>query len=145
MNNKTRIILSALIAAVVVTLLFFVVPITGTFIVSYVAALIAIGGIALSLWVFGKGNNKSPQGFGYIYTAVGYAVVSTIASIIACIVNYNYIFSVIYTIIGHAAILAIFVIRSIALSSGNEYIEKVAEKAEEKHREFEKEKETYWK
>ena len=145
MNNNIRIFLSAAIAAIVITLLFFIVPITGTFIVSYIFALAVIAGIALSMSVFGKGNNKAPQGFAYIHTAVQYAIVSTIISIILYIISIQYVFSTTITAVIHIAILAFFVIRSIALSAGNEYITKLDEKAEEKHKEFEKVKETYWK
>lgn len=144
MNNNTKIILSAVIAAAVVSLLFLAVPVTGSFIVSYIFALAAIAGIALSLSVFGGKNNKAPQGFAYIHTAVVYAVVSTIVSVIACIVNYFIPFSVVITLVLHIAILAGFVIRAIAISSGNEYIVKTDEQAEEKHKEFQKEKATYW-
>lgn len=145
MNNNIRIVLSSVIAAVVVSLLYFIVPVTDTFVVSHIFSLIAIGSIAVSVYVFGKGNNKAPQGFAYIYTAIAYAVVSTVASVIACAVANFRPFPIAITIVAHIAILAFFVIRAIALSAGNEYIEKVGEKAEEKHKEFEKEKATYWK
>lgn len=145
MNNNTKIILTAVISATVVSLLFLAVPVTGSFIVSYIFALAAIAGIALSLSVFGDKNNKAPQGFAYIHTAVVYAVVSTIVSVIACIVNYFIPFSVVITLVLHIAILAGFVIRATAISSGNEYIVKTDEQAEETHKEFQKEKATYWK
>lgn len=144
MNNNTRIILCSMIAAVVVSLLYLVVPVTDTFVVSHIFSLIAIGSIALSLYVYGKGNNKAPQAFAYIYTAVTYAVVSTVVSVIACIIAHYMHFPVLITVVVHIAILAVFVIRAIGLNAGNEYIEKIDTKAEEKHREFEKEKDTYW-
>lgn len=140
-----RIVLSAVIAAVVVTLLFLIVPITATFIIAYIFSLIAIGGIAVSLWVFGKCNNKSPQGFAYIYTAVGYAVSSTIVSIILCIIACLVSMYIAIPIVIHIAVLAFFAIRLIILSSGNEHMVKVDEKAAKKHKEFEKLKKTYWK
>lgn len=144
MNNNIRIVLSSVIAAAVVSLLYLIVPITDTFVVSHIFSLIAISGIAVSLCVFGKGNNKAPQGFAYIYTAVTYAIVSTVVSIIACIIAYYKHFPVVITVVVHIAILALFAIRAIALNSGNEYIEKIDIQAEEKHKDFEKEKATYW-
>lgn len=57
MNNNIRIILCSVILAVVVSLLYLVVPITATFVVSHIFSLIAIGSIALSLYVYGDGNN----------------------------------------------------------------------------------------
>lgn len=145
MNNNIRIILSSVIAVIVVSLLYLIVPITDTFVVSHIFSMIAIGGIAVSLFMFGKGNNKAPQGFAYIHTAVTYAIVSTIVSVIACIIVYFKHFSVAITLAVHIAVFAVFAIRSIALSSGNEYIEKLDVQSEEKHKEFEKEKATYWK
>lgn len=141
MNNNVKIILSAVIAALVVSLLFLVVPVTSTFIASYIFALLAISLIAVSLCIYGKGNNKPPQGFGYINVAVIYAVVSTIFSVIACIIPLD----IRWTVVVHVGILAVFVIIAVALSSGNQHIVKLDNQAEEKHKEFEKEKNTYWK
>lgn len=141
MNNNVKIILSAVIAALVVSLLFLVVPVTSTFIASYIFALLAISLIAVSLCIYGKGSNKAPQGFGYINVAVIYAVVSTIFSVIACVIPLD----IRWTVVVHAGILAVFVIVAVALSSGNQHIVKLDKQAEEKHKEFEKEKNTYWK
>lgn len=141
MKNNIKIILSALIVAVVVSLLFMVVPVTNAFVISYVFTLVSILGITASLCMFGKGNDKVPQGYAYITSAMSYAIVSLIFSIIACVV----IISLKWTLIIHIAILAVFVIRVIALSSGNEYISKLDEVSNEKNKEFQKEKENYWK
>lgn len=141
MSNNGKVIISAVIMAVVVSLLFLVVPITDEFVVSYIFTLIAIGGIALSLCVFGKSETtKAPQGHAFIYTAVVYAIVSVIFSVIACVVP----LSVLWTLVIHVAILAVFVIRTIAITGGSEYINEIDKKAEEKHKEFQKEKESYW-
>ena len=141
-KNDIRIIVSAVIAAIVVTLLFFLADITNVFITDYIFALIAIIGITVSLICFNKNNiTKPPQGHSFIYTAVIYGIVSVIFSIVA----YYVPFSLKVTIIAHIAIFAVFVIRTIALVSGSEYINKVDETAEEKHNKFKKEKESYWK
>ena len=141
-KNDIRIIISAVIAAIVVTLLFFLADITGVFITDYIFALIAVICIAVSLICFNKNDvTKPPQGHSFIYTAVVYTVLSVIFSIIA----YYYPLSLKVTIISHIAIFAVFVIRAIALVSGSEYINKVDEKAEVKHKEITKEKMSYWK
>lgn len=145
MNNNSRILLAAVITAVVITLLFFIVPVTGTFVVSYIFGLIGVCGIALSLFVFGKGNNKAPQGFAYIHTASIYGLTCIIVSVILYIISVTTSLPIMIPVFVHVAVLAFFTIRILALSSGNEYITKLDEKAEEKHKEFEKKKETYWK
>ena len=141
MNNNVKIILSAVIAALVVSLLFFVVPVTSTFVASYIFALIAISAIAVSLCIYGRGNNKAPQGFGYINLAVIYAIVSTIFSVIICIITLD----ICWTVVIHLGLLAVFAIISVSLSAGNQHIVKLDNQAEEKHKEFEQEKNTYWK
>ena len=142
MNNNSKIVASALISAIVVSLLFFIVPINTAFVISYVFALIAIAGIALSLCVFGKRETtKAPQGHSFVYAAVIYSIVSVVFSIISCVAD----LSAAWTLVPHIAILAFFIIRIIALTAGSQYINKIEEKAEIKHTEFQKEKETYWK
>ena len=141
MKNNIKIISSAVIVAAVVSLLFMVVPVTDAFVISYIFTLIGIAGVAVSLSIFGKGSNKAPQGFAYISSAVTYIIVSLIFSIIACVV----VLSLKWTILIHVAILAVFVIRVIALSSGNEHISKLDEISNEKSKEFQKEKQNYWK
>ncbi len=49
MNNNIKIIASGIIAAVVVSLLYAVVPLTEAFVISHIFALITIGGICGSL------------------------------------------------------------------------------------------------
>ena len=141
MKNNFKIILSAVIVAAVATSLFLVVPVTDAFVVSYIFTLIGVCGVAGSLCIFGKGSDKAPQELAYISSAVTYIVVSLIFSVIAYIVN----LSLTWTLVIHFAILAVFVIRVIALSSGNEYISKLDEESNEKSKKFQKEKENYWK
>lgn len=141
MKNNIKIILSAVIIAAVVSLLFLVVPVTDAFVISYVFTLIGTCGVAGSLCIFGKGSNKAPQGFAYISSAVTYVTVSLIFSVIACVV----VLSLKWTLVIHIGILAVFVIRIIALSSGNEYINNLDEESNKKSKEFQKEKQNYWK
>ena len=140
MKNNIKIILSDVIVAVVVSLLFMVVPVTDAFVISYVFTLIGICGVAGSLCIFGKGRNKAPQGFAYISSAVTYITVSLIFSVIACVV----VLSLKWALVIHIGILAVFVIRIIALSSGNEYINNLDEESNKKSKEFQKEKQNYW-
>lgn len=140
-SSNFKIILSAVIVAIVISLLFLVAPITETFVASYIFALISIAGIALALGTFEKTRiTKVPQGYAFIKTAVSYAVLNVAFSIIACLV----MLSLTWTILVHIAILAIFVIRTLVLTEGSEYINQVEEKAAEKHAAFLKEKENYW-
>lgn len=136
MKNNGKIIASALILAGMVSLLFFVVPITETFVVSYIFTLVAIAGIAFSLAYY----KKAVTDYAFIYTAIGYGVISVIFSVIACVFTFN----IVWTIIVHLIILGFFAIRTIALKSGSEYIDEMDKQAEEKHNEFLKEKENYW-
>lgn len=141
MTNNVKIIFSAFIMAIIVSMLLLVVPITGVFITSYIFTLIAIIGIVASLVTFGKyETTKAPQGHAFIYTTVIYSIFNVIFSVIACMVN----LSILWTIVIHTTILGIFVIIIIAISSGSDYINKVNKVAEEKHKEFIDEKKTYW-
>ena len=141
MKNNIKIISSAVIVAAVVSLLFMVVPVTEAFVTSYIFTLLGICGVAGSLCVFEKSNNKAPLGFAYISSAVTYVIVSLIFSVIACIV----VLSLKWTLVIHVGILAVFVISIIALSSSNEYISKLDKISNEKRKEFQKEKQNYWK
>ena len=141
MKNNIKIISSAVIVAAIITMLFMVIPITDAFIISYVFTLIGVCGVAGSLCVFGNGSNKSPEGFAYIYSAITYVVISLIFSVIACVVT----LVLTWTLIIHIGILAVFVIRIHALSSGNEYISKLDEVSNEKSNKFQTEKQNYWK
>lgn len=141
MTNNVKIIFSAFIMAIIVSMLFLIVPITGVFITSYIFTLIAIIGIASSLLTFGKyETTKVPQGHAFVYTTVIYSIFNIIFSVIACMVK----LSILWTIVIHTTILGIFVIIIITISSSSHYINKVNKATEEKHKEFINEKKTYW-
>ncbi len=135
-NNK--IIISGVIAGIVISLLYAVLPITEAFVISHIFTLIAIGGICLSLCLYPKSNNI--VGLGYIYLTTIYAVTEILFSVIACLFKLNGI----WTFIIHIALLAIFTIIIIAISSSNNHTKRLDEQSNEKHKEFLKEKETYW-
>ena len=141
MKNNTKIILSAVIVATAVSLLFLVIPITEAFVTSYIFTLIGIFAVTGCLCAFGKGSNKAPQGFAYISSAVSYIVINFIFSVIACIME----LSLEWTLVIHFIILAIFVIRTIAISSGNKHISDLDKISNEKSKDFQKEKQNYWK
>ena len=141
MSKNSKIILAAVIATVAISTLFAAVPTNGTIITSYVFAVIAICGIAGTVCVYGKGKSKAFAGLSYIYTSVVYAVLNVIFSVIACLIP----LSTIWTLVVHIILLAIFVIRIIGSNTASDYVNVVDKKAEDKHKEFLKEKENYWK
>lgn len=140
MNKNGKIILSAVVAIAAISTSFAVVPTSGTFITSYIFAVIAICGIAGTICIYGKGSPKAVAGLSYIYTSVVYAAVSTIFSVIACLVPLN----IIWTFVVHVILLAVFAIRIITSSAGSDYVNDVDKRNEEKHNKFLNEKKDYW-
>lgn len=141
MSRNGKIILSAVVAIAAVSTLFAVVPTSGTFITSYVFAVIAICGIADTVCVYGKGKSKAVAGLSYIYTSVAYAVLNVIFSAVACYVP----LSVVWTLVVHIILLAVFAIRIITSSAGSDYVNDVDKRNETKHKTFLNEKRDYWK
>ena len=141
MNRNGKIILSAVVAIAAISTLFAVVPTSGTFITSYVFEVIAICGVAGTVCVYGKGSSKAVAGLSYIYTSIVYAAVSTIFSVIACLVPLAWI----WTLVVHIILLAVFAIRMITSSAGSDYVNDVDRRNEEKHNKFLNEKKDYWK
>ena len=141
MSKNSKIILSATVAIAAISTLFAVVPTNGTFITSYVFAVIAICGIAGTVCAYGKGNSKAVSGLSYIYTSIVYAVINVIFSVVACFVP----LSVLWTLVVHIILLAVFAIRIITSSAGSDYVNKVDKRNEEKHNKFLDEKKDYWK
>lgn len=141
MNRNGKIILSAVVAIAAISTLFAVVPTSGTFITSYVFAVIAVCGIAGTVCIYGKGSSKAAAGLSYIYTSIVYAAVSTIFSVIACLVPLAWI----WALVVHIILLAVFAIRMITSSAGSDYVNDVDKINEEKHNKFLNEKKDYWK
>ena len=140
MNKNGKVILSAVVAIAAVSTLFAVVPVNGTFITSYVFAVIAICSIAGTVCVYGKGNSKAVAGLSHIYTSVVYAVLNVIFSVIACLLP----LSILWTLVVHIILLAVFAIRIITSSAGSDYVNEVDQRNEIKHKEFLNEKKDYW-
>ena len=141
MSRNSKIILSAVVAIAAVSTLFAIVPTSGTFITSYVFAVIAICGIAGTVCVYGKGKSKAVAGLSYIHTSVAYAVLNVIISAVACYVP----LSVVWTLVVHIILLAVFAIRIITSSAGSDYVNEVDKRNEVKHKVFLNDKEKYWK
>ena len=141
MSRNSKIILSAVVAIAAVSTLFAVVPSNGTFITSYVFAVIAICGIADTVCVYGKGKSKAASGLSYIYTSIVYAVLNVIFSVVACLIH----LPTLWTLVVHIILFAVFAIRIITSSAGSDYTNEIDKRNEEKHKAFLNEKEKYWK
>lgn len=141
MSRNGKIILSSLVAIAAISTLFAVVPANGTFITSYVFAVIAICGIAGTVCVYVKENSKAAGGLSYIYTSIVYAVLNVIFSVIACLIP----LPALWTLVVHIILLAVFAIRIITSSAGSDYVNEVDKRNEVKHKAFLNEKEKYWK
>lgn len=141
MSRKSKIILSAVVAIAAISTLFAVVPINGTFITSYVFAVIAICGIAGTVCVYGKGNSKAVAGLSYIYTSIVYVVLNVFFSVVACLIP----LSVFWTLVVHIILLAVFAVRIITSSAGSDYVNEADKRNNVKHKEFLNEKKDYWK
>lgn len=140
---KNRINLIGLIAIGLISLLFFILPITPAFVISYIFTIIAIFILMRTFTTFGKGNNGVPQSYANIYITCGYVAVTLIFSVFAYLVFRN---NVLLPIIFHIAILGVFGIVFLILGAGNEYISKLDnQEPSEERKKFIKEKKNYWK
>lgn len=143
MNNNTRIYLIGVIAIGLISLLFFILPITPAFIISYVFTIIAIVILMRTFVTFGKGNNGVPQSYTNIQIACAYVVTTLILSLFAYIF---FSFSILWTIIIHIAILGVFGMIFLTIGAGNEYISKLDnQEPTEERKKFVEEKKNYWK
>lgn len=141
MNNKINLI--GLIVIGLISLLFFIIPITPAFIISYVFTIIAIVILMRTFATLGKGNNGVPQSYANIQIVCGYVVATLIFSLFACIFLS---FSILWTLIIHIAILGVFGIIFLTIGMGNEYISKLDnQEPTEERKKFVEEKKNYWK
>ncbi len=140
---KNRIILRGLIAIGLISLLFFILPITPAFIISYIFTIIAIVILMRTFATFGKGNNGVPQSYASIYITCGYLVAVLSFSLLAYILfSYN----ILWTTIIHIAILGVFGIVFLTIGAGNDYISKLDnQEPTEERKKFVEEKKNYWK
>lgn len=140
---KNRINLIGLIAIGIITLLFFIIPITPAFIVSYIFTIIAIVILMRTFATFGKRNNGVPQSYANIQVTCGYVVSSLIFSLFAYIFLS---FSILWTLIIHTTILGVFGIVFLVTGVGNENISKLDDQEPtEERKKFVEEKKNYWK
>ena len=141
MNNKINLI--GLIVIGLISLLFFIIPITPAFIVSYIFTIIAIIILMRTFATFGKGNNGVPQSYANIQVVCGYVVASLIFSVFA---NILLSFNILWTVIIHIAILGVFAIVFLTIGVGNDYISKLDnQEPTEERKKFVEEKKNYWK
>ena len=146
MNNTLKIILGAVLVAVVVSLFWLIVPVTPIWICSYIFAIIAIVSLAISFIAYLHRSTGVPQGHAFPITAVTYGVASIAVSVVAVLADIAGLHfpPILYAII-QVAMLVFFIVRVLALLSGAEYIHKLDGQTNEKHDRLNKDKETYWK
>ena len=142
-TSGISVVVSALLAAVVVSLLWLVIPPSDVWTISYIFALVAIVGMATSIFLAAR---HVPQGYSFPTIAGYYAIASAVFSVIAisCDLIEVHFPPVLYAII-HIVIFACFAIFLNMLFTGSRYIEKVGERAEQKHEELNQDKKDYWK
>ena len=148
MNNKIKVFISALLAAGVVSLLWIVIPVTPTWIISYCFMMVAILTMALSFSAYSNKTTGIPQGHAFPLTAYSYLIINVVLSAVMIGVNFdkdNECFAHQWYAVIHAVILVIFIVRVISLTSGAGHIQKVGEESEQRHKELNKDKENYWK
>lgn len=143
MNNNTRTNLIGLIVIALISLLFFIIPITPAFIISYIFTVISILILVGIIKTCGKGNNGVPQSYANIRITCGYIVTTVIFSLIACVF---FSFSTLLPLIIHIGILGVFSIILLVIGAGNEYISKLDNKEpSEERKKFVEQKKKYWK
>lgn len=141
MNNKINLI--GLIAIGLISLLFFIIPITPAFIISYIFTIIAIVILMRTFTTFGKGSNGVPQSYANIQIAGVYVGVCLIFSLLAYLLLS---YSVLWTLIIHIAILGVFSMIFLTIGVGNDYISKLDnQEPTEERKKFVEEKKKYWK
>lgn len=141
MNNKINLI--GLIVIGLISLLFFIIPITPAFVISYIFIIVAIIILMRTFTTFGKGNNGVPQSYANIQIACGYVVATLIFSLFAYLLLS---YSILWTTIIHIAILGVFAIIFLTIGAGNDYISKLDnQEPTEERKKFVEEKKNYWK
>ena len=141
MNNKIKLI--GLIVIGLISLLFFIIPITPAFVISYIFIIIAIIILMRTFTTFGKGNNGVPQSYANIQIACGYVVATLIFSLFAYLLLS---YSILWTTIIHIAILGVFAIIFLTIGAGNDYISKLDnQEPTEERKKFVEEKNNYCK
>lgn len=141
MKNKMNLI--GLIVIGLISLLFFILPITPAFVISYIFTIISIAIFMRTFTTFGKGNNDIPQSYANIYISCGYIIAVLIFSLLAYLLfSYN----ILWTTIIHIAILGVFGIIFLTIGAGNDYISKLDnQEPTEERKKFVEEKKNYWK
>ncbi len=140
---KNKIYLIGVIAIGLISLLFFILPITPAFVISYIFTIIAIIIFMRRFITFGKGNDGVPQSYANIYITSIYLAAVLIFSLLAYVL---FSFSILWTTIIHIAILGVFGIVFLTIGAGNDYISKLDnQEPTEERKKFVEEKKNYWK
>ena len=141
MNNKINLI--GVIAIGLISLLFFILPITPAFVISYIFTIIAIVILMRIFATFGKDNKGIPQSYANIYITCGYVVAVLIFSLFAYLLFSH---SILWITIIHIAILGVFGIVFLTIGASNQYISKLDnQEPTEERKKFIEEKKNYWK
>jgi hypothetical protein len=149
LSNTLKIVVGAILLAVVVSLLWLVIPASPIWICSYVFALIAIACLAVSFVAYLYRSTGIPMAHAFPLTALKYASLNIGISIAAVSIDLMLVIdfrivNILYALI-HIGIFVFFVIRVLAMLSAGENINVVGERAEERHKKLNKDKENYWK
>lgn len=145
MNNSVKIVLSSGLIIGVLSLFWFIIPLSAVWTCSYLFTVFSIIIAAASFMFYTHKKTGVPAGHAFPTAAFQYAAVSFGVSFFAMLLNLaGIVFSLIAYITVHTAILAYFIIRALALLAGAEYIHKLDVRSEKKHEAFQKEKDTYW-
>lgn len=132
MRNTIRTIMGGVIAVLIATAIFRLLPKTPNCIVAFIATLVAISELSISLLLLTRRESRLPQVYSFPLLAYTYAGINLSFSILVIALELSGIWTMpcswFYT--GHAVLLAIFGILVLGLQSGKEHIESIDDKAE---------------
>jgi hypothetical protein len=135
MNNKTRVILGGIVAALIATVLYLVVPgKTGVLHIAYGATLLAITLLAIAALTLTRDKVRIPQDFVFTLDAWSYFGGSLLISVVGVILDKSGIWAVplSYFCAAQLLLLGYFVLRLLLLSAGKSHIDCVEDVVKEK-------------
>lgn len=130
MKNKIRISSSGLIIALVLTAVFLILPKTSNVIVGYVASLIGVVGLWFVVMLMTKKNAHYPLDLVFVISMYKYLILQLVCSVIVIVLELLNVYTLDYKIfiVVHIILLAIAVIRTMALGAGKEHIDQLEKK-----------------
>jgi len=146
-HYKKAVLIIASIFTVVVTLFFLVVRITPLFVAAYIVVILGIGTVLCGNFYLIAKVNDYPWIAAIPITTIAYLSASFALAFVIVLLEQFHVFSmpIKWFVLAEVIVLACFATRVIVLNSGRIQIERVDAQSCEKHKEFEKEKQTYWK